>query len=85
MICLANLSLRWQVENLPLHRAAGGLIPSGGVSPRRLAGAPRGYPRNAFPVSERVKPVRFSCFERNFGGRAEISAGLPGRGEGSRR
>jgi hypothetical protein len=84
MICLTNQPSGRQVENLPLHSAATRRNPSGGVSPRRLAGAPRGYPRNAFPVSERVKPVRFSRSETSFGGRAEISANLPGRGEGSR-
>lgn len=84
MICLANPHSNPLIENQRIRRAATRRDPSGGVCLTRLARTPRGYPRNAFAVSERVKPVRFSRSECNFGGRAEISADLPGRGEGSR-
>jgi len=82
-----NPSLRRQVENLPLRRAA-----PGAHSVRRgvviaLAGAPRGYPRNRLSVSPLLKPVRFSGLKRSaaLAGKWKLDAAAPGLGEGCAR
>lgn len=86
MICLNNQAANPLIENQRVRRSADQVHSVRMGVPRALAGARRGYPRNAVSVNARVKPVRFFTSKRlssQLAGNWKLNAGLPGRGEGA--